>query len=56
VSNDPNDGFYVPPSRSKRARIERLRDRLAEFLPGSADTRKLRDVLKGVLDLLADEL
>jgi hypothetical protein len=38
--------------RDKRERIERLKQRLA-----NADTaRKMGDVLKGVLDLLADEL
>jgi hypothetical protein len=38
--------------KAKEARIRRLQERLA-----NADTaRKMADVLKGVLDLLADEL
>lgn len=40
------------PPRSKADRIERLRRRME-----NADTaRKMADVIKGILDLLADEL
>lgn len=38
--------------RDKRDRIERLRERLRE----AKTWEQLRNVLKGVLDLLADEL
>lgn len=43
--------------KTKEARIERLLRRL-EDVPSltNNDVRKLRDVLKGVLHLLADEL
>lgn len=37
--------------RSKRDRIQRLRERLASY-----DSRRLENVIKGILDLLADEL
>ena len=40
------------PQRSKADRIERLRKRL----DGHVELPQLRDVLKGILDLLADEL
>lgn len=39
------------PQRSKRDRIERLRRRLVK-----ASAEQLRDIIKGVLDLLEDEL
>ena len=42
------------PQRSKAERIERLRQRL-QAAYGFSD-RKITDVIKGILDLLADEL
>jgi hypothetical protein len=49
--------IHDEPERSRRDRIERLRQRLAT-MPAGLDrgVARLRDVLKGVLDLLADEL
>lgn len=38
--------------RDKRDRIDRLRERLR----GHVETMDLKNVLKGILDLLADEL
>jgi hypothetical protein len=42
--------------RSKRDRIERLRKRLKELASLSPVAVQLRDVINGILDLLADEL
>jgi hypothetical protein len=42
-------------ARDKRDRIERLRRRL-DAIKLEAAARQLRDVIKGVLDLLEDEL
>lgn len=43
------------PPRSKRDRIERLRRRLEHAIANGAD-KKLSDIIKGILDLLDDEL
>ena len=42
-------------ARAKRDRIERLRKRL-DVIKLGPDERQLRDVIKGILDLLEDEL
>jgi hypothetical protein len=44
--------------RDKRDRIERLRKRLDAIVIADVDAtaKRLRDVLRGLLDLLADEL
>lgn len=44
------------PPRSKRDRIERLRQRLEQARLTGAGDSPLVAVLKGILDLLADEL
>lgn len=42
--------------RDKRDRIERLKRRLDEIVVLDEPTKKLRAIIKGLLDLLADEL
>lgn len=42
--------------RSKRDRIERLRERLRAVILRSENEQRMMDVIKGILDLLADEL
>lgn len=49
-------GVQEDKARSRRERIERLRRRLTHVQHNDAAVRLLRDVLKGVLDLLEDEL
>ena len=43
-------------ARSKAATIERLRRRLQELPEGDPVAEGILDVIKGILDLLADEL
>lgn len=53
----PPEGSNPPPKRSKRDRIERLRRRLRATQQTEQEAiTSLRDILKGTLDLLEDEL
>lgn len=42
--------------RSKAERIERLRERIEQLGWKDRTTRPVLDIMKGILDLLADEL
>jgi hypothetical protein len=49
--------IHDEPERSRRERIERLRKRLATMPAGyGLGVVWLRDIIKGMLDLLSDEL
>jgi hypothetical protein len=52
MANEPPRSDHS--DRDKRDRIARLKQRVDDAL--ATDVRALRNVLKGVLDLLADEL